>query len=89
MPTRGEIQEDIVRRKSTSQDDVRRKYIAELSNHTGRDTIVYASYTEEELERTRQAWEEWSHSPAAFLAFAWCRVLGRKRARRPPGGPRC
>jgi hypothetical protein len=43
MPTRGEIQEDIVRRKSTSQDDVRRKYIAELSSHTGRDTIVYAS----------------------------------------------
>jgi hypothetical protein len=43
MPTRGEIQEDIVRRKSTSQDDVRRKYIAELSDHTRRDTIVYAS----------------------------------------------
>lgn len=43
MPTRGEIQEDIVRRKSTSQDDVRRKYIADLSSHTGRDTIVYAS----------------------------------------------
>jgi len=43
MPTRGEIQEDIVRRKSTSQDDVRRKYIADLSNYTLRDTIVYAS----------------------------------------------
>lgn len=43
MPTRGEIQEDIVRRKSTSQDDVRRKYIADLSSYTRRDTIVYAS----------------------------------------------
>lgn len=43
MPTRGEIQEDIVRRKNTSQDDVRRKYVADLSSHTGRDTIVYAS----------------------------------------------
>jgi ClpP class serine protease len=43
MPTRGEIQEDIVRRKSTSQDDVRRKYVSYLSAYTGRDTIVYAS----------------------------------------------
>jgi len=43
MPTRGEIQEDIVRRKNNSQDDVRRKYVADLSAHTKRDTIVYAS----------------------------------------------
>lgn len=43
MPTRGEIQDDIVRRKTASQDDVRRGYVAALSSHTGRDTIVYAS----------------------------------------------
>jgi hypothetical protein len=43
MPTRGEIQEDILRRKSTSQDEVRRKYVADLSVYTERDTIVYAS----------------------------------------------
>jgi len=43
MPTRGEIQDAIVRLKSASQDDVRRKYVADLSAHTGRDTIVYAS----------------------------------------------
>jgi len=43
MPTRGEIQEDIVRRKNASQDDVRRMYVADLSTYTKRDTIVYAS----------------------------------------------
>lgn len=43
MPTRGEIQDDIVRRKNASQDDVRRGYVTALSSHTGRDTIVYAS----------------------------------------------
>lgn len=43
MPTRGEIQEDIVRRKNASQDDVRRKYLADLSAYTTRDTIIYAS----------------------------------------------
>ncbi len=43
MPTRGDIQDDIVRRKNNAQDDVRRKYVADLSAHTKRDTIVYAS----------------------------------------------
>lgn len=43
MPTRGEIQEEIVRKKSASQDDIRRKYLAELAAYTKRDTIVYAS----------------------------------------------
>lgn len=43
MPTRGEIQEDIIRRKNNSQDEVRRKYVADLSAYTKRDTIVYAS----------------------------------------------
>jgi hypothetical protein len=43
MPTRGEIQEDIVRRKNSSQDDVRRTYARDLSAYTKRDTILYAS----------------------------------------------
>lgn len=43
MPTRGEIQEDIVRRKNASQDDVRRGYARNLSAYTKRDTILYAS----------------------------------------------
>lgn len=43
MPTRGEIQEDIVRKRNAFQDDVRRKYVADLSAYTKRDTIVYAS----------------------------------------------
>jgi hypothetical protein len=43
MPTRGEIQEDIIRRKGTAQDEVRRAYLRQLADHTGRDTILYAS----------------------------------------------
>lgn len=43
MPTRGEIQEDIIRRKSVSQDDVRRQYVRQLADYTNRDTIIYAS----------------------------------------------
>jgi hypothetical protein len=43
MPTRGEIQEDIIRRKNASQDEVRRRYVADLSAYTKRDTVVYAS----------------------------------------------
>ena len=43
MPTRGEIMEDITRRKTTSQDDVRRHYLEDLAHHTGHDTILYAS----------------------------------------------
>jgi hypothetical protein len=29
----------------------------------------------EELLGLAAAWEEWSHDPCAFFAFAWCRVL--------------
>lgn len=38
-------------------------------------------FTEEELQHTRRAWEAWSRSPDSFLAFAWCRVVGRKPGR--------
>jgi SAM-dependent methyltransferase len=31
-----------------------------------------------ELENMRRAWVEWSKAPDAYLAFAWCRALGRK-----------
>ena len=31
-----------------------------------------------ELEQMRQAWVEWSKAPDAYLAFAWCRAVGRK-----------
>lgn len=38
-------------------------------------------FTEEELQRTQRAWEVWSRSPDSFLAFSWCRVVGRKPGR--------
>jgi ubiquinone/menaquinone biosynthesis C-methylase UbiE len=31
-----------------------------------------------DLEDMRRAWLEWSRSPEAFLAFAWCRAVGWK-----------
>jgi ubiquinone/menaquinone biosynthesis C-methylase UbiE len=34
--------------------------------------------TASELDATSRAWLEWSRSPDAYLAFAWCRALGRK-----------
>lgn len=43
MPTRGEIQERILSEKSKGQDLVRREYLRALRDHTGRDTILYAS----------------------------------------------
>jgi hypothetical protein len=43
MPARNEIQEAILRRKGTAQDDVRREYLKKLSELTGRDTVLYAS----------------------------------------------
>jgi SAM-dependent methyltransferase len=35
-----------------------------------------------ELDEMRRAWVEWSKAPDAYLAFAWCRAVGRK-----PSGP--
>lgn len=32
----------------------------------------------DELENMRHAWVEWSKAPDAYLAFSWCRALGRK-----------
>lgn len=43
MPARNEIQEAIISRKKAAQDDVRREYLKNLSDKTGRDTILYAS----------------------------------------------
>jgi ubiquinone/menaquinone biosynthesis C-methylase UbiE len=39
-----------------------------------------------DLEAMRQAWLEWSKSPEAYLAFAWCRAVGWKpSAKGEPG----
>ncbi|MEJ5329709.1 MAG: hypothetical protein WHT07_06125 [Desulfobaccales bacterium] len=43
MPARNEIQEEIQRKKASSQDEVRRNYLKELAELTGRDTVLYAS----------------------------------------------
>lgn len=43
MAGRNEIAEEIERYRSTGQDLVRRKYLRELSEYTGNDTIVYAA----------------------------------------------
>lgn len=43
MPARNEIQQEILRIKGTAQDDVRRRYMKQLAEYTGRDTVIYAS----------------------------------------------
>ena len=43
MPTRGEIQQEILSNRSSSQDVVRKRYLKELHEYTKRDTIIYAS----------------------------------------------
>lgn len=43
MPTRNEIQQEILSRKGNAQDEIRRGYLNALAAHTGRDTIIYAS----------------------------------------------
>jgi ubiquinone/menaquinone biosynthesis C-methylase UbiE len=40
--------------------------------------IEHGLATPRELDRMRDAWIEWSTSPDAYAAFAWCRVLGWK-----------
>jgi len=46
MPTRNDIQNEIISAKNAAQDNVRRKYIKEHSNYTGRDTVIYiTAYT--------------------------------------------
>jgi ubiquinone/menaquinone biosynthesis C-methylase UbiE len=41
-------------------------------------SVAHRLLTAEEIEHTTCAWREWSQSPESFLAFAWCRVVGRK-----------
>lgn len=43
MPARNEIQQEILQRKGAAQDEVRREYLKKLAEHTGRDTVIYAS----------------------------------------------
>lgn len=46
MPARNDIANEILNAKNAAQDDVRRKYIADLANYTTRDTIIYiTAYT--------------------------------------------
>lgn len=46
MPARNDIQNEIISAKNSAQDNVRRKYIKELSDYSGRDTIIYiTAYT--------------------------------------------
>lgn len=41
-------------------------------------SVAHGLFSDDELRRTQRAWEEWSRSPDAFVAFAWCRAIGRK-----------
>lgn len=43
MPTREEVFQRIIQAKKSSQDEIRRSYIKDLAEYTGRDTIVYAT----------------------------------------------
>jgi len=43
MPTFNEIQEDILRKKGSSQDEVRQGYLRNLAEYTKRDTILYST----------------------------------------------
>lgn len=43
MATKHEISEEISRIRNSAQDDVRRKYLKELSEYTGRDVILYCT----------------------------------------------
>lgn len=43
MPTKDEIQKEILDLKRAAQDNVRRHYLEELHKYTNRDTIIYAS----------------------------------------------
>jgi len=50
MPSRNEIFEEVLNAKGGAQDVIRRKYLRELSEHTGRDTIILSSaFTSQKL----------------------------------------
>ncbi|MGI8792337.1 MAG: methyltransferase domain-containing protein [Acidimicrobiales bacterium] len=40
--------------------------------------LEHGFLTKAELADTKRAWAAWSASPAAFVAFPWCRAVGRK-----------
>jgi SAM-dependent methyltransferase len=44
----------------------------------GRSARKHALATASDLDAMSRAWLEWSTSPDAYLAFAWCRALGWK-----------
>jgi hypothetical protein len=44
----------------------------------GRSARKHELATANDLDAMSQAWLEWSKSPDAYLAFAWCRALGWK-----------
>lgn len=43
MPTKNEISDRIIKAKAGAQDEIRREYLANLTNYTNRDTLIYAS----------------------------------------------
>ena len=43
MPTKSEISQIVLNAKNGAQDEIRRKYLKELSDYTRRDTILYCS----------------------------------------------
>ena len=43
-----------------------------------RDALRHDLATGADLDEMRRAWLEWSTSPDAYAAFAWCRAVGRK-----------
>jgi SAM-dependent methyltransferase len=40
--------------------------------------VTHGLATDDELRDMASAWTDWSESPDAFAAFAWCRAVGRK-----------
>jgi hypothetical protein len=45
-----------------------------------RDAIAHGLATDADLDEMQRAWVEWSRSPDAYAAFAWCRAVARKPA---------
>lgn len=43
MPTLNDIQRTVLKQKNGAQDNIRREYLKDLSEHSGRDTIIYFS----------------------------------------------
>jgi SAM-dependent methyltransferase len=43
-----------------------------------RDAVAHGLATDAEIDEMRAAWLAWATAPDAYLAFAWCRAIGRK-----------